>query len=417
MVDETRQSDIVDAAFEALRRTQPPEGPSSQALEQTLQAAYQAQQKSNRISLVERIRKMNKLIKYPITAALTLAVLAGAAYLLLGSHAEMAFADVRQQIEQTQTMTVTGITEMKGMDKPVVMKLYFKFPGLMRREIPVEASAATAPGTTQTGGAPAARKVVSIIDTLNKKSVTFSPDRKKAIVCDLTDAPADVLAREGGQNLLDELKKAVAGEHDELGDKTIGGLKAKGYRCTNELKMTMDIWVDSSTGKPILVEQVLPEGMGKVVLTDFVLNPRLDDSLFDTTVPEGYSTETEKVDFNIKESDLIDALRLLIKYDGVFPRRLLPMPDLMKQLKKTPISQEENKELAMRVSRMFAFQMRIQAGGEFVYAGEGVKLSDNATPILWYKAKDAKTYRVIYGDLHAEDSAAVPKRPASQPAT
>ena len=46
-----------------------------------------------------------------------------------------------------------------------------------------------------------------------------------------------------------------------------------------------------------------------------------------------------------------------------------------------------------------------------------MKSGDKATPVLWYKAKDAKTYRVIYGDLHVEDAEKAPKPPTTRPAT
>lgn len=80
MVDERRQADIVEDAFAALRRSQPPQGPSSQALEQTLRAVHQAQSESLRTSLFERVRRMNRLIKYPVGVAAAAVLLALAAW-------------------------------------------------------------------------------------------------------------------------------------------------------------------------------------------------------------------------------------------------------------------------------------------------------------------------------------------------
>jgi len=80
-------------------------------------------------------------------------------------------------------------------------------------------------------------------------------------------------------------------------------------------------------------------------------------------------------------------------------------------------AQAEAAQIGMHISRIMLFQIRtMQKEGEFVYAGAGVKLGDKATPILWYKAKDAKSYRVVYGDLHVEDAEKAPPRPATQPA-
>jgi outer membrane lipoprotein-sorting protein len=317
---------------------------------------------------------------------------------------------------------------MKVMNKPMTMKMkmYFKSPGLMRQEITTEGgNTATAPVTSQTTTAPAAQRAFSIFDISNKKGVVLIPAQKKAIVYDLKNVPAGALDRPEQQNFLDTLKKAVAGEHEDLGEKTIDGRKLKGYRCKSALTKTMDIWVDATTGRPVLVEQTLPEGMGKSTMTDFVLNPKLDDSLFDTGVPEGYTVENQTLDFDVKEDQLIKGLSLFAKYcGGVFPKGLMPTPEFIGQMEKakasmkTKPSMEEGKEFGLLLQKMMMFQIRTtQAGGEFVYAGGGVKLGDKATPILWYKAKAAKTYRVIYGDLHAEDAETAPKPPASQPAT
>jgi outer membrane lipoprotein-sorting protein len=450
MVDETRQSDIVEQAFESMRLTPPAQGPSLQALEQTLQAMRQAQLKPRRvwlttlIALMERIKNMNKLIKYPIAAAFTLVVLAGAAYLLLGSHAGIAFADIRQQIEQTQTMTVTATSEMKVADRLMKMKIKmdFKSPGLMRMEqeieTPMPPNATTIPGATQPAISPTSAKSISIMDMNNQKGIALIPATKQAMTMDFKNVPPETLVKMKQQNFLDGLKKAVAGEHEELGEKKIGNQLAKGYRFVvpEMSQLPIEIWVDASTGNPLLIEQTLPDTMGlgkiKVTMTDFVMNPVLDDSLFDTNVPQGYSTlMNQSVDFNVKEEDLIQWLRMLADMsEGVFPKGLFsPSPKTHKhantQASQTKPHTPENEKAAMQevmakmqpMQKALMFQMKMMQGGEFVYAGQGVKLGDKAAPILWYKAKDAKAYRVIYGDLHVEDADVAPQKPASQPAT
>jgi outer membrane lipoprotein-sorting protein len=427
MVDEARQSDIVDKAFDALRASQPPQGPSLQALEQTLQAVHQAQRKSDRIPLVERIFSMNKFIKYPIAAAITLAVIAGGAYLLLGHGAGITFADVRREIEQTQTMTLTATAQVKGMDKPVAMKMFFKFPGLMRQEMMFNVSDFLPAGSSRPASMPADQEVISIFDMAGMKGLTLIPGLKKATPYELRNLPAEEIAKAKEQNLLDKLKQAVAGKHEELGEKTIKGQKAKGYRCRSAemQQMTMDIWVDAQTGKPLLVEEAISQPVDiKATMTDFVLDPKLEDSLFDIKAPEGYAAEpTQTLDYNIKEEDLVKGLGTLAKFcGGTFPKSLILTPDLIKELqdkqqKKPSLSEAESKEFATQYPKLLVFQMTTMQGGEFIYAAEGVKLGDKATPILWYKAKDAKKYRVIYGDLHAEDADTAPKRPATQPAT
>ena len=39
------------------------------------------------------------------------------------------------------------------------------------------------------------------------------------------------------------------------------------------------------------------------------------------------------------------------------------------------------------------------------YVGEGAKLGDSESPVLWWQPKSADTYRVVYGDLSVKDVA------------
>ena len=60
---------------------------------------------------------------------------------------------------------------------------------------------------------------------------------------------------------------------------------------------------------------------------------------------------------------------------------------------------------AQVLARMMMFPaMAQQAGGKFVYAGKGKSLGDKAAAVAWWKLKDAKQYRVLYGDLRVEDA-------------
>src|SRR5438309_1284033 len=43
------------------------------------------------------------------------------------------------------------------------------------------------------------------------------------------------------------------------------------------------------------------------------------------------------------------------------------------------------------------------AENSFRYLGNGVKLGDKDRIVCWYKLKDAKTYRVVHGDLSVRD--------------
>jgi outer membrane lipoprotein-sorting protein len=379
------------------------------------------------IRLAGRIKHMSTHKRlFQVAAVAAALVIALAVWMLLPSDGKtgVVFADVQRRIERTQTMTLTATAEMKGMRKPMTMKMFFKYPGLMRQEMTMDADAFLPAGTSRPASMPAPEKVINVFDMSGQKGLTLIPNHKKALVYELKNLPAETIARTKEQNLLQRLKEAVSGEHQELGVKKIDGVEAKGYRCkaADMHLATMDIWVDASTGKPLLVEEMVPGVVGglKVTMTDIVVDPKLDDSLFDMKVPEGYSTENQVVDFNVSEDELTKYLRLMGELlGGEFPKSLTPTPELIQDIEKVgktkKMSQEEQKEIGKSIQRAMLFQVKTMQGGEFVYAGDGVKLGDKATPIAWYKAKDAKTYRVIYGDLHVEDAQKAPKQPATLP--
>ncbi len=54
----------------------------------------------------------------------------------------------------------------------------------------------------------------------------------------------------------------------------------------------------------------------------------------------------------------------------------------------------------------FPFIRFFKGQGQWHYAGQGVKLGDASKAIFWYQPQESETWRVIYGDLRAEDVAA-----------
>lgn len=305
MNKEEGMPDVVERAFEALRRSHLPEGPDLQALDHTLQAVQTAQKKSEKISLVERIVTMNKFIKYPIAAAVAVAIFAAGAYMLLWHDSSITFAEVRERIEKIQTIAFTIVMEAKEtegdkivMSEVETIKVWSNASGLVRME-----GTRTWCSGTETPARQETHAVIQIVDMSKKEGIFLNPDLKEAKTVRLSAIP-DFL------NMLNMIKQAVRGENEELGDRTIGNLKAKGFRCKMNScpifgpnvpdkisSASMDIWCDESTGLPILIEinPKVPAGISaKMVLTDFTINSRLDDSLFDLKVPNGYAEIKER---------------------------------------------------------------------------------------------------------------------------
>lgn len=102
---------------------------------------------------------------------------------------------------------------------------------------------------------------------------------------------------------------------------------------------------------------------------------------------------------------------------GVFPASL-EMTDLMKALKTAvqglpPEQMEEQMKLAVRMG-MYKVMLQ-KKSKEFRYCGDGVKLDEKGRAIMYWLLADAKDYRVVFADLHAED-VAPDKLPAIEPA-
>jgi hypothetical protein len=88
------------------------------------------------------------------------------------------------------------------------------------------------------------------------------------------------------------------------------------------------------------------------------------------------------------------------------------MPLLVEKLPSLDLTEEEMMQMPIKFARGMLFLQIYEASGQWHYAGADVELSDADTPIFWYLPKDSETYRVIYGDLSAEDVA--PKNLPSQ---
>jgi len=69
------------------------------------------------------------------------------------------------------------------------------------------------------------------------------------------------------------------------------------------------------------------------------------------------------------------------------------------------LSDEQKTEMGTKLSKYILFLRFFKGEGKWYYRGKDVQLGEAETPIFWYRPRSSATYRVIYGDLHAEDLA------------
>lgn len=191
----------------------------------------------------------------------------------------------------------------------------------------------------------------------------------------------------------------------------IDGRKAIGYSISDD-RQRMTILADAKTGALLQIE--FEWGKETCILRNFEFNIPIPEDQVSMEPPAGYTMQKTQMDLSkLSEKDLIESLRVWAKYlrdDGTFPPQLLKqeyikqIPLFREKIGPLPIPDEEKEQLGTYFIQGMMFT-QILNEMEWHYAGEGVKLGDAQTPILWYRPNGSQTYRIIYGDLSVKDVA------------
>jgi uncharacterized protein (TIGR03435 family) len=399
----------------AVRDVPVPAGPPPEVLAATV-AAGKAFEADIHAIIVQRRRYLMKSLARIAAALVLVSGLSLGAYTLLIHSPTVAFAQVRDLIEQMQTMTCRirmTYPAAEGRPMEVDIRASYSLPYLMRQEITV----AGMPGAT-----------INIYDFQAGKGLNLSPAEKVARAMNLGQLPPELLKKT--QNFAEVMKALVQKDAAPIGQEVIDETGAVGFRVTDE-GVAIDIWVDRAKGETVLLVEMDMPGQGHVRITDIAINPPLDASLFSLAAPEGYR-EMPAMDIpmgNLTEDDLVAGLRFLAENnDNTFPIAANVTPKIMRNMEKprqpgAGLSDDEiagtfaarQQEIGTRLGRLTVF-LQLN-GGTFRYVGNGVKLGDAAAPVCWYKPKGAALYRVVHGDLSVADvaEAELPKVEALPP--
>lgn len=228
------------------------------------------------------------------------------------------------------------------------------------------------------------------------------------------------------RELLAQKQDAKPGEYERLGEKEIGGKQAIGFRLDSPTA-TVDLWGDPATGTPVRIDTVwsgIPRT--EVTMTDFQINPQLQESLFDMTVPEGYRVQTFEVDASQPgEGDLVKSLKAASEIGGGLFSDSLDTVGVQKLIikyalglsgrtkeKKIGISEEQTQKVmkqAVALGRGFQFALDLPESAAAHYAGKGIKQDTPDRPIFWYKPEGSAKFHVIYADLTVKETDAAPQ--------
>ena len=381
----------------ASRQAAVPDGPTEESLARALAVARAAEGRPGTAPWPWR-RVMISTLK---VAAAALIGAGGLLYVARPPRATAtAFEEVAQKLHDAHTIVYRATSTVEGAPaamSPMTMRLFFRMPGRMRVETDMANSYA-----------------VSILDTTRGRMIVLDTAKKSAIVMEDAKPPQDFVAQ-----TVEHLRDLPGKDAKPVGRERIGDVEAEGFRVEQK-GGTMVAWVDPKTRLPLRVD-VTNSYLNKPVratLSDFQLDPPLDDALFRAEPPEGYAVQTigGGLLFAKPEVAVVHLLRLYAEhYAGAFPKRL-DDPDFFKSLdaifpkakdgEKTSTTKLDPKlmETVMSLTRVISFRHELKGFG---YKADGVKLGDAGKIVFWYKPEGSDKYRAVYGDLHVGDVAAV----------
>lgn len=294
---------------------------------------------------------------------------------------------------------------------------------------------------------------ITIFDFSGGKNLHLTPQTKRAILTHRVGRPR----RKQLFNYLDWVSRIHEESGEFAGQEEINGQMTDVFVIQKDFGKTT-VWVDPETNLPVRVERVstpnpdreiiVPEmslalnefggeeneissiiisggkGIQKkmtIVMSDFVWDAELDESLFSLEVPKGYSVEEKQFDVSeMEENGLIAAFAFWTEMsEGFFPSAINDLGDpnkvrpmLVAKFDRDGDPREELDE-AMKKAHVilkglfFAQQQKVD--GSWGYAGKGVRLGDADRAICWWKPESSEVYRVIYGDLSVGNVSEMPK--------
>ena len=367
--------------------------PSPEAAQRALERVRGTLLDTNRLPArqsIGRIVMNSRWSKFAVAAVIVVAVLIGLQF-VGPSFSKVTFARAIQPILNANTAILDLITGPDVEGAPVIHDMIMG--SRIRRTVP------------------SVEGVVSIIDLESGRALDLYESKKKATYIDLKGLPQMA-------NYLDQLKSLLTEFQDnprltveELGTKEVDGREAVGFRAKHP-QVEITLWADARTGLPVRIEE--RAGQMLVIVKNVQFDVPMDEALFSMDVPAGYTLQEMQLDlFGSTEADFIEGLRLRAEMfgDGRFPDSMAledyikQVPEMIKKTEQLKLSPEQETELEKKIGQHLLFLRMFKGEGKWYYRGKGVKLGNAQTPIFWYRPKDSKTYRVIYGDLHVEEVA------------
>lgn len=186
------------------------------------------------------------------------------------------FADAVKCLREARTLSyVWTFTFAKDPENPRRDKVYCRDDGRSRIE-------------HQDG-------TISIADGVAEKCILLNPEKNQATLggtFGFTFIPDNQPASDPIRLIAEKVNKPTK----ELGEKMLDGREVKGF-LWSEGNSTCTIWIDKSNAQPVLVEESRPQSDSQILTTrmsEFHINPDIDNAMFSTEVPPGYTVRQPK---------------------------------------------------------------------------------------------------------------------------
>ena len=395
-----------------------------------------------------RIIMKNPITKLAAAAVIIIAILAGLPFITTNSNSGIALGEVLKKVEQahaymyTVEMKITGSMFPSAQEQTTTTIVSDDYGRKSYLELTDPNTGKTT--TQESYILPEQKMIVTIM--LEKKQYLRMPFGEEflAIMKQQDNDPREII------------KKIMACEYTELGRSVIDGVEVQGFRTTDPASLSassasdgdptsteLTLWVDAENWLPFRSERDIKYGEKKQISSatyDYRWNVPVQASDFDPVIPEDFKpfpTDGMKMP-GMTEADGIEGLKLFAEITGRYPKKLnmmdflqeikalakdfqnLPpliekLDELKKMYQNSELSEEEIFEeifdpvlkTTMEIMRPlqsigFFYMTLVTDKKEPVYYGESVGPDDADKVLLKWKVSDDQ-YRVIFGDLTAED--------------
>jgi outer membrane lipoprotein-sorting protein len=331
-----------------------------------------------------RLSVWRKTLPLLVTACALLVI----GYLAVGKGSGIALADVIQRVREARTFQFTVAFEIKDAPGPT-MQVAVLGPGRVR-------------SVTSVNGV----ETINITNTAEGKVLTLMPAQKKAI---LTTLEGGSRSQSSPLRILDQIREIQGRAREVLPTTYVDGRNARGFVCEKQ-GSTWTIWADCKTCELVRVDiETTTPVATKMSMKNIVCNMALDESLFSTVPPPGYTLQERRVTRpTAVESDLIEGLRCASTLaQGNFPGQIdgFAIKQFVAQYGlQDDISGEAGAGLKFSGALLFVLKT-LSPKHEWEYFGDRVTLGEADKPLCWWRKieTDPRLFRVVYGDLSARD--------------